>query len=192
MTTPVPEIMTSTTHDRRHQAGVGLIEVLVALAILGVVVLGFVAMQMRAVNMTGESYARTQAMSIAQDLVERMSINFSQTDAYLLPYKGGSVVAAETALDTSCVSAACNSAAIAASDLAQIRYYAGMLLPEGQVFLRRDDGNTNNIQVIVAWGGTSPVPGAANNSCMSKTGNDLQIKVDANCVMIESPLVEVN
>ena len=44
-----------------QQKGVGLIEVLVAVLLLSVAVLGFSALQMRAISATDESLIRTQA-----------------------------------------------------------------------------------------------------------------------------------
>ncbi|HEX6592474.1 MAG TPA: type IV pilus modification protein PilV [Moraxellaceae bacterium] len=175
-----------------HQRGVGLIEVLVAMVILGVVVLGFAAMQMRAVGMTGDSYARSQAMSIAQDLVERMSVNYLSAGEYLSAYSGGAALTPLTTLANNCLTSTCTSAQLATFDIEQARYYAAALLPEGLVYIRRDAGASENIQVFVAWGGTNPVPGISDNACMTTSGTaDLQMKVDANCVMIETPLVEV-
>ena len=53
----------------RYQQGVSLVEVLVAMVLLGVAVIGFVALQVRAVTATGESFNRSQAVSIAQDML---------------------------------------------------------------------------------------------------------------------------
>ena len=47
-----------------NQYGVGLVEVLVALLLLAVAVLGFSAMQMTAVKATDESLMRTRALTI--------------------------------------------------------------------------------------------------------------------------------
>ena len=47
------------------QQGVGLIEVMVALLLLAVAVLGFSALQMNALNATDESLVRSRAMSVS-------------------------------------------------------------------------------------------------------------------------------
>ena len=49
----------------KKQAGVGLIEVLVALLILAVGVLGFVALQYRAIEASSEGANRVQAINLA-------------------------------------------------------------------------------------------------------------------------------
>lgn len=59
----------------RNQQGVGMIEVLVALVILAIGVLGFSALQLRAMQATAEATDRTMAMNLARDLAERIRIN---------------------------------------------------------------------------------------------------------------------
>ena len=59
----------------KTQKGVGLVEVLVALVLLSIAVLGFVALQIRAVAATNEATMNVQATNIARDLAERMRIN---------------------------------------------------------------------------------------------------------------------
>lgn len=56
------------------QRGVGLVEVMVALLLLAVAVLGFSAMQLTAVKATDESLMRTQSISLIKTLSESMRI----------------------------------------------------------------------------------------------------------------------
>lgn len=65
----------------QHQ-GVGLVEVLVAVLLLSVAVLGFSALQMRAISATDESLVRTQALSIVRGLAENMRANPLQMQTY--------------------------------------------------------------------------------------------------------------
>ena len=58
-----------------YQHGVGLVEVLVAMLVLAIGVLGFVALQYRAVEATSESSYRVQAINTARDLAERVRVN---------------------------------------------------------------------------------------------------------------------
>ena len=68
--------------SRNVQKGVGLTEVMVALLLLSVAVLGFIGLQVRASGAGNEAFARTQAMAIAQDLAERVRLNIDQIAAY--------------------------------------------------------------------------------------------------------------
>ncbi len=63
-----------------QQHGVGLVEVLVAVLLLSVAVLGFSALQVRAVSATDESLVRTKSLSIVRNLAEVMR---TYPDAYV-------------------------------------------------------------------------------------------------------------
>ena len=55
-----------------QQVGVGLIEVLVAVLLLSVAVLGFSALQVRAIGATDESLVRTKSLTLVRNLAEVM------------------------------------------------------------------------------------------------------------------------
>ena len=55
-----------------NQHGVGLVEVLVAVLLLSVAVLGFSALQMRAISATDESLVRTKSLTLVRNLAEVM------------------------------------------------------------------------------------------------------------------------
>lgn len=57
------------------QAGISLIEVLIALLIFAVGLLGFAALQLSALQSSGDSNQRTQATWVVQDLAERIRAN---------------------------------------------------------------------------------------------------------------------
>ncbi|MFW2077682.1 type IV pilus modification protein PilV [Acinetobacter sp. ULE_I010] len=59
----------------KKQKGTGMIEILVALVLLAIGVLGFTALQLRAVEATSEAFNRIQAMVVARDFAERIRIN---------------------------------------------------------------------------------------------------------------------
>ena len=55
--------------------GSTLIEVLVAIVVLGIGIMGFSAMQLQSAAVVNDAYYRTQAVAIAQDIVERIRAN---------------------------------------------------------------------------------------------------------------------
>ena len=59
-------------NNPNSQSGVGLIEVLVAVLLLSVAVLGFSALQMRAIGATDESLVRTKSLTVVRNLAEVM------------------------------------------------------------------------------------------------------------------------
>lgn len=77
-------------HD---QKGVGLIEVMVAVLLLSIAVLGFSALQMRAVSATDESLVRTKSLTLIRNLSEIMR-------AYPNAYVTGSATSFTTAAPT--------------------------------------------------------------------------------------------
>lgn len=67
---------------RTNETGVGLVEVLVAVLLLSVAVLGFSVLQLQAVSATDESLIRTQTLSIVRGLAENMRANSQEVDTY--------------------------------------------------------------------------------------------------------------
>ena len=60
---------------KRDQSGLGMIEILVALVLLSMGLLGMAAMQMTSTKMTAQAQYKTQALLLAQDMVERVRAN---------------------------------------------------------------------------------------------------------------------
>ncbi|WP_071871944.1 type IV pilus modification protein PilV [Atopomonas hussainii] len=72
----------------QHQAGASLIEVLVALLIFTIGLLGFAALQLSALQNTSDSAQRSQATWVLQDLAERIRAN---PQAAITEYTTGAV-----------------------------------------------------------------------------------------------------
>jgi len=66
----------------RQQRGVGMIEILVAVLIFAIGLLGVGGMQIFALKMNTNAEIRTRANLLAMDMVERMRANPSQWDEY--------------------------------------------------------------------------------------------------------------
>lgn len=107
------------------QSGSSLIEVLASMTILAVGILGINAMQTSTLKSNQNSYMRTQAVYLAQDIVERARSNAQgiATGGYNDP---APVVTA--ACQTS---AGCTSAQMAANDVAQWETAVAAALPSG-------------------------------------------------------------
>lgn len=67
-----------------RQAGVSLIEVLIALLVLSVGILGMVALQTRTLALERETHLRSQASNLAYDLGDRMRANATALEDYAL------------------------------------------------------------------------------------------------------------
>lgn len=71
------------TGIHRHQ-GVGLLEVLVALLVLSIGVLGALTLQLKALRYTASAAYTTQASFIAYDMLERMRANSTALNNYVI------------------------------------------------------------------------------------------------------------
>lgn len=155
-----------------HQNGMGLTEVLIAMMLLGIGVIGFAGLQVRAIGATNDASFRMQAMSIARDVSERLLLNNSA--AALAVYKPTTPVAwtSTTANSALCNGPAaantCTPAQMAAYDMSNIAAMAANTLPNGQVTVRTCEGRTNNC-IYVSWNATTPTVGAAPPNCVQAT-----------------------
>lgn len=160
------------------QRGFGMIEVMVAVLVLAVGVMGFAGLQSRAVQSSGDSYYRTQANAIAQDLAERVRVNNSQKAYYLTATLWPTTD--QTTVPDACRTAACAPQALADFDAAIIRYNAQTLLPQGLVKMEQCQASAVNC-IYVSWNGTQPTTGAG-GQCVGANGKYV---LGANCVMME-------
>ncbi|MFK4205892.1 type IV pilus modification protein PilV [Acinetobacter junii] len=160
------------------QKGVGLIEVLVALVILAVGVLGFVALQYRAVEATSEAINRVQAMNVARDLAERIRANRDGLASYKTQIQ---TAANQEAFVTNCITATCTSSALADFDVSQVVDKASSL---GMTMnMRTCSGNNDGRNCIyVAWGDTSATDGTGTGDCT----NGAAYNSTSTCVIMET------
>lgn len=102
-------------HQNYYQKGVGLVEVLVALILLAIGVLGYTALQLRAVDATSEALTRSQASLILRGLTENMRANPSAQSSYPVAVKGFEGVADPQA-KSDCLNKLCTGSELAAYD----------------------------------------------------------------------------
>lgn len=164
--------------NKSVQKGMGLTEVMVALLLLSIAVLGFIALQVRASTAGNESFSRTQSMAIAQDLAERIRLNIGQISVYTTASNWSGAVGSTTACNT----AACTPAALAQFDIANVRNSAASLLPSGQISMRQCQGSLVNC-IYVSWDETTPTVGSGANDCVLTSGS---YRSGATCVMMEA------
>lgn len=165
----------------RGQQGVGMVEVLVALLLLAIAVLGFVALQVRASAAGSEAFERTQAMAIAQDLAERARLNPSQMSFYAMDNSWTA-----TASTDACETSDCSVQQLAQYDIAQVTNSAMSMLPNGQVRMAECQGSTpGNVFhcIYVSWGDTTPTMGDGDTDCVTSVG---RYRNDATCIMMEA------
>jgi len=70
-------------HNRKHQAGTTLLEVMVTIVILAFGLLGLAGLQMKTRTIELESYQRSQAMIILNDMVSRFHMSRANAAGYI-------------------------------------------------------------------------------------------------------------
>lgn len=160
----------------KHQKGVGLVEILVALLLLAIGVLGFIALQYRAMEATAESGSRVEAMTLARDLAERIRVNRSAIDTYETEL----ATAANQTSTMDCLNNFCSAAELADYDVNQVVQKARSM---GMTMNYMTCQNTDSERkcVYVAWGDTSATNGTNPEDCTSGTSYN----PNSTCVIME-------
>ena len=165
---------------KARQRGVGLIEVLVALLVLAIGVLGYAGMQLSALKGAELANNRAQATLIAQDALERLQLN-PNLPAYIAAAWPTTPVAVGSApsgyANCTGVGAACSAAQMVSWDVNQLSWMAGNLLPEGLIAFQACP-NSGLSCVVVSWDGMSP------SECV-KAGGEINTDTDSFWAVIE-------
>lgn len=110
-----------------RQRGVSLIEVLMAVLIFSIGLIGLAGLLLMSTRANHEGYLRTQVSFIASNMADRMRANpmgvwsgFYNTDTYPLPAPGGT---------DACLAVACTPAQLAARDLGKLSDQLSVFLP---------------------------------------------------------------
>ncbi|MFV5593245.1 type IV pilus modification protein PilV [Acinetobacter junii] len=160
------------------QKGVGLIEVLVALVILAVGVLGFVALQYRAVEATSEAINRVQAMNVARDLAERIRANRDELETYKTQIQTASN---QEPFEANCITTKCSASALADFDVSQVVIKASSLGMSMNMRTCSENNDGRNC-IYVAWGDTSATDGSGAGDCTNGT----TYNSTSTCVIMET------
>lgn len=170
--------MAERAFNSASQRGVGLVEILVAILVFAVGILGVTAMQLAAKRSGYESTQRSIATSLARDIIERMRSNPAQLDTYVVTDLGSTAVS----FTTDCNLASCSPAALAERDLYEwnellkgaseqvvidgLTSNAGGLV-DSRACITNDAGN---IQVAIAWRGVTEMTNPAESDCGDSSG----------------------
>ena len=129
-----------------HQSGLGMIEILITVLVLAIGILGVASTQVVSLQMNSQSQSRSQAVLLAEDLLDRIRANSDNLGAYALAQddaqgaNGGDCA-------TSFVPA---NATVAANDIAAWENSLACLLPEAERTVTVDP-LTNVVTVTIDW-----------------------------------------
>ncbi|MDG9860859.1 type IV pilus modification protein PilV [Acinetobacter ursingii] len=182
-----------------NQRGVGLVEVLVALLLLSIGVLGFAVLQIRALDASIEASKRIQATTIARDIAERIRANQQgltkdiETEdkdgkkalykAYVQAFSGKDSISSYTYQKCFNSSAGCSSEIFAQEDANQVLYKAYQM---GMKVGLSECNSSTALQrtrycIYIAWDETNPKDGSDSKDCT----NDGSYRFDSKCILME-------
>jgi type IV pilus assembly protein PilV len=125
---------------RRPFAGFTMVEVLVAVLLLAVGLVGALAMQAHAMRTRQESALLTEALQAAATLADRIRANAAQSSAYL-GFEFDTSAHRAPVGGADCSVAACDSVALAQFDLGAFRQQLQSSLPSARALTCRDSSS---------------------------------------------------
>jgi len=129
------------------QGGIGLVEVMIAVLILAIGLLGLASMQTNGIRMNNGSMSRSQAVFLANDIVERARANRERRVDYVLADAG----AGANNVGACNLNLGFNSAnSVAVNDMAEWLNSLACLLPDADARIALDE-DTNRMDVTVEW-----------------------------------------
>ena len=114
---------------RQPQAGVSLVESLVALLVLSVGLLGIAGLFVDSVKNSRTALLRTQAINLVSDMADRIRANSTARDAYQTATYGGAPATHQCAPDATAGGGNCTIAELAEDDLGRWIDAVGATLP---------------------------------------------------------------
>ncbi len=165
-------------------SGFSLIEVLIAVIILAIGLLGIAGLQVTSKRTSFEALQRVTAVMLTQDIVERMRANKAQLSLYTGAPDVTGTLTAPAALDN-CTTNECDPDKIVAYDLYQWQQAivgaaetktiggvttntGGLILPTGCITA---GGTLGEVTVAIAWRGLTKLSNPGINACGSTSTN---------------------
>lgn len=135
---------------RKPQSGFTMVEVLVALVVLAIGLLGIAALYLTSLQAGRTAVYRTEAVTLAADLADRIRMNRTAQAAY-----GTLFADVEVAAPACATTGGCTDAELAATDLSSWKAAIAQLLPQGQgqvaVTLPVAAGEPTTYVVTIQW-----------------------------------------
>ena len=144
-------IFATENRTKHQQSGFSLVEVLIALVIMSVGMLGIAGLYVQSMQAGRTSMLRHHAVTLAGDVADRIRANPRAGIAYQ-----------DAGLDGGCVSGvvSCDEVAMAGHDIMLWKQQATATLPDGDVAIVFDDsGNPPTYSITINWsepGATTP------------------------------------
>ncbi|MGH8378064.1 MAG: type IV pilus modification protein PilV, partial [Gammaproteobacteria bacterium] len=118
-------------HQQNCVAGFSLLEVLIALVILSVGLLGIAGLMSTSLKSNDSAYMQSQATTLAYNMIDRMRANMTETNNLTYQVPMPAAPSAATTEPNACTGTVCSTPALAAYDIAQWEYDLAYALPQG-------------------------------------------------------------
>ena len=142
--------------DSGHQHGMTLLEVLIALLVLSIGLLGMAGLQATSIRNSQSAYMRSQASILAYDAIDRMRANQAAAVSAANPY--ALTLATTPGTPVNCNTSNCTTANLTAFDLYEWTQTLANELPNGDGSISRAIvGGRTIFSVIVQWDDTHGV-----------------------------------
>ena len=166
--------------SRKPQRGVGLIEVMIALLVLAIGVLGYAGMQLTALKAAEDANNRAQATLLGQDALERFLANetamVSYTNVDEWPDKSATPGEKPAKLND-CITKSCDADDLASWDISMLAWQAANRLPGGMIAVDECQHAAGMSCVVISWNDDEP------GDCMTKDG--VNTDEGSSCVVLE-------
>jgi type IV pilus assembly protein PilV len=124
------------------QTGSSLVEVMVALFVLAIGLLGILAMQSKSMQYNQSAHVYSQAVYLANDIAERIRLNAGQASAYVGDYDGE-----RQPPSTACIAATCDAGGLVTWDKREWNNLIGNTLPAGKAKITDTGAGAVKIEV---------------------------------------------
>lgn len=165
---------------RKQQRGVGLIEVMIALLVLAIGVLGYAGMQLTALKAAEDANNRAQATLLGQDALERFLANETAMATYtnVDEWPDESTTPGEKPGELNdCITSSCNADDLASWDISMLAWQAANRLPAGMIAVDECQHAAGISCVVISWNDDVP------DDCMTKDG--VNTDEGTSCVVLE-------
>ena len=164
-----------------QQRGVGMVEILVALLVLAIGVLGYAGLQLSALKSTESAQVRSQGTALARNALEAIALNPQERLTYLNADKWDNAQSSfgdQPPSNPNCLSSACTPSEMADWEIAYLQWQAGTMLPAGRIRVQQcKAGGFSSSCVVVAWGDQDI------SRCLD--GGDINTGLDSDCAVME-------
>lgn len=167
---------------KTSELGIGMVEVLVALVLLAIGVLGYTALQLRAVDASNEALTRSQATVLLRSLTESMRANNGGQSSYPTAIQSYVSIQGKSA-PKSCFNATCTFNEIATYDAYQVARSASAL--SISITMANCPGAAGKVKrqcLFAAWDDTE-LKATDYSKCMSDSGVYVMF---SRCLMMEA------